>query len=568
MTSAARAAAASQSSVATAPGCAFGLSAWCAALATTATRAANVLVVGDSIAEGYYAPDRSRRWMDLVRSRLQSDYGGTGLGYIPASDGNPAVPPYPDLWHEGGGTPSKTGLGDRSYTINTANGFAQITVPTDRLQVSYSTSPTGGAMRIVIDGQQAAWIDTYNPQATMSGQTWLSAPLNAGQHTLQILPDNAGHLTTYSVVLEGVMVMNSDDGNGVRLWDSSHAAYTSTHFVSSSNLAADVAQVDPDLLVMELGTNDMTDQVSPSTFESNLQSIITTAQANDSNPLSVVLLPVWDATSHDPLVYDEYVAAEKDLATKDGLGIADLSALDATLYTADGMHPDTAGEQVVSDTLLRLMDPVFASQSTPYPGTTSNPLQLSSPPVPAPTQSVSVTNPSSGVIAAAWIAPSDGTSPFDYYTVDLEDVTSGSSSLVASDMTGGNTAAFAGLSAGHSYLVDVTVKDTSGVSAPDESSLIVLPGPPVAPTGVVATAGTVSGTATVSWVASSSGSPDSYLVQAFDTTTGKFVVQQSVSSTSASFSGLTPGHSYAFAVYAHNSYGYQSAVASNTVTLN
>lgn len=76
------------------------------------------------------------------------------------------------------------------------------------------------------------------------------------------------------------------------------------------------------------------------------------------------------------------------------------------------------------------------------------------------------------------------------------------------------------------------------------------------------------GTATVAWAGSASGGPDSYLVQAFDVATNQLVAQQSVTATTATFNGLVPGGSYAFAVYAHNAYGYQSPVASNTLTVN
>jgi hypothetical protein len=61
-----------------------------------------------------------------------------------------------------------------------------------------------------------------------------------------------------------------------------------------------------------------------------------------------------------------------------------------------------------------------------------------------------------------------------------------------------------------------------------------------------------------------------YLVQTYDVTPGHattFVAQQAVSQPSATITGLTGGHSYAFAVYASNSAGSSAPAASNTVTL-
>ncbi|HEY2427434.1 MAG TPA: fibronectin type III domain-containing protein, partial [Acidimicrobiales bacterium] len=52
----------------------------------------------------------------------------------------------------------------------------------------------------------------------------------------------------------------------------------------------------------------------------------------------------------------------------------------------------------------------------------------------------------------------------------------------------------------------------------------------------------------------------------FDSVSG-FVGQLSVTTRSATVTGLTPGHTYGFAVYSHGGAGYSAAVGSNNVTL-
>lgn len=547
--------------------CSKALTAWCTAFHRSSTASANMLVVGDSIAEGYFAPDRADRWIDLVREHLQSDKGGSGMGYLPASDSAPSSPAFPDIWSEAGGIASYEGLGDRSYTINSATGFAQATVKADRFQLSYTASPTGGAMRIFIDGRQEARLDTYHAGATISGRTWLSPGLIRGTHTIRVVPDDTGHLPVYSVVVEGIMVFNGDDFSGPHMWDGSRSGYDAAEFRDSANFGQDVAQVNPDLLVVELGTNDMQYAVPPSQFASSIASIVTIAEASDSHPMSVVLLLMWDTTTHDAATYGQYIAAEDSLATTQGYAVADLSNVDPTIYSADGIHPNKWGEELVSDTLLRKLDPIFASQVPAPTGPANDPLNLSRPALPGPAQSLSIAAGSTiNSVTATWTAPADETGPFDYYTAQLDDVTASSGSITATQTTGGSSATFTGLVAGHRYVAHVAATNPAGSSQAVSSNTLTLASPPP-PTNVTATAGTAAGTATVKWTAPRSGSPDSYLVQAFDTTTDRFATQQSVTSTSAMFRGLVAGDSYSFAVYAHNRFGYQSPVGSNTITL-
>jgi hypothetical protein len=123
-----------------------------------------------------------------------------------------------------------------------------------------------------------------------------------------------------------------------------------------------------------------------------------------------------------------------------------------------------------------------------------------------------------------------------------------------------------GLVPGHTYTFAVYAHNEYGYGAAAISNTIVLPGPPPAVTAVKATAGSKAGTVKVTWKPPTTGSPDSYMVQVFDVASG-FVTQRTVVGTSTELTGLTPGRSYSFAVYAHNIYGYGPPAASNTVLL-
>ena len=452
--------------------CASELTAWCTALGDATSEPANVLVIGDSIAEGYWAQSQATRWMDRLRVGVQTVGGEHGLGYVPASSGMANNPPYPGIWTEAGGTPSTEGLGDRSYTIDTPGGFAEATARADRFRLSYTATPGGGAMEILIDGAATADVDT-SATTTQSGRTWLSPPLQSGTHTISVRPLATGRVPVYSVTVEGVLVLDGADDSGVRVWDASHAGYTSASFVDSPNLGDDVAQANPDLLVVELGTNDMSVGIPPGALESNLESIIDTVKARDTRPVSVVVVPVWDATIHDPVAYRGYVAAELAVARSEHAAVDDLSAVDARLYTVDGAHPNSDGAQLVADTLLRLLVPIDSASPRAPTGPASNPLEAGTPFVPAPPQSVSVTaGGSSGTLDVRWAAPDDGSGPDDYFTAQVFDVTAGFPVAAGKMETGGRWVTLSGLTPGHRYAVEVESTNTAG-SGPESASVTV-----------------------------------------------------------------------------------------------
>lgn len=539
------------------------LAAWEAALADAGTNGADVLVVGDSISEGYWAESRERWWIDQLRRRLQADYGGAGLGYLRVVGSDLGLSPFEELWTYGGGTASVSGLGDRAYAITTPAGFAQVTVEGSHLQLSYATSPTTGAMRILIDGQPAATIDTYAAGATTSGRTWSSPDLGAGTHTLRVEPDTGGQLAVASVVVEGVEVSNGRPG--VHVWDATHAGYSSWHFLNSASFADTIAQTSPDLVVLELGSNDLNYSISAAAFQANLAALIDTITANAGQAPSVVLAPVWRLTSHSAAAHQAFVAVQQELAALRGLGIADASAVDALRYTADGAHPNQPGEDILADVVLRAVDPAYGTAVPAPAGPADDPLLVGPHPVPTAPGATTATPESPSSARVSWTAPTDGSGPLGVYLVEAQD-RSVAGGAVVRRTTAATTTVLAGLTPGRTYDVAVRVQNTAGTSAPAPIATVVMPGPPPSPTDVTAVAGSALGTADVTWTAPV-GTVDRYVVQAYNMTTSTLVNEVTVSSPAASFSGLTPGHSYAFLIFPGNEFGYGPPAGSNTIAL-
>ncbi|MHB8664205.1 MAG: fibronectin type III domain-containing protein [Acidimicrobiales bacterium] len=130
------------------------------------------------------------------------------------------------------------------------------------------------------------------------------------------------------------------------------------------------------------------------------------------------------------------------------------------------------------------------------------------------------------------------------------------------------SATMTGLTNGVAYTFTVTATNAAGTSAPSQPSNAVTPyGPPGAPLNVSASTG--DQTAYITWTAppSNGGSPiDLYDVQAYTSTFYAGDITTCGSCTSMTYTGLTNGTTYSFAVYAHNAAGYSPAAWSNTVT--
>jgi titin len=166
-----------------------------------------------------------------------------------------------------------------------------------------------------------------------------------------------------------------------------------------------------------------------------------------------------------------------------------------------------------------------------------------------------------GQATVSWSAPvNTGGATISSYTVTV--VETGATSIV----NAGTSTTITGLVAGQSYTFTVAATNIVGTGpASSPSTAITIPTVPGAPTGVSATPGPGGGQATVTWVPpASGGSPiTSYTVTVVETGA---TMQSGVPS--ATVTGLTPGSSYTFTVFATNAVGNgPPSSASTSITL-
>jgi lysophospholipase L1-like esterase len=328
------------------------LRAWHAALADP-TATADVLLLGDSIAEGYGASSRATWWAELVRAELQSHWGGAGSGYHPVAPASPFT--FPSIWTPTGGRASSdAGIGLRSHVLTPGSGPLIARIATSRFDLVYGAGPTGGVMQVSVDGQVVARVDTTAPE----GETrrWSSGTLVAGEHIVTVDAVASPGDAPRRVVVEGLVT--TDATEGVRVWNGGHAGFGTSHFAAARGWERSVALADPELVIVTLGTNDYS-QVTATEFAANLSLIVDRIRAAASGPVSIALMPMWKSVGRESDRYEAYVLAQRRLAEAEGLALMDLSRDDARILTDDGKHPNDAGQRAIADAVLRVADPRY-----------------------------------------------------------------------------------------------------------------------------------------------------------------------------------------------------------------
>lgn len=367
------------------------LSSYRAALDRVATEPVDVLAVGDSITEGYGATADSTRWLDVLRRRLQGTYPVTGVpggtGYVPAWH----VMSTPNGWSWGStsGTWAPTwvstgfGLGERAGVLDAAGRYAEVSFTGDRAWLVYTQQTTGSPVTITIDDGPAGTLDTA-ASTTASGRVWDTGPLSSGSHTMRVTasPTPGG---TVSAVIDGAMVFDGDGGatpnagRGVRVWDAGRVAATAPLFLTKPALGFDaVDNVDPDLILIGLGANDLKAAVTPAQHMANLAAMIdryrTGTPAASHASIALWVEPAWSDIT--PGAWQPYVDAIHALGREKDVAVIDvhrrLPQGGDPAYFVDSIHLNDAGNAAMADAFADALVDGPACATTQGTVTTSN----------------------------------------------------------------------------------------------------------------------------------------------------------------------------------------------------
>jgi lysophospholipase L1-like esterase len=332
------------------------------------TAAVPVLVVGDSVTEGWGSTALDdpwpRRLQDLLRTRwptsTQDPDGSDGYlasYYASESMPDPVVTGSPqEMWNHG--------FGWRALRFDAADESVTFQVEGTTAEVWHVRHPTpDAAIAVSVDGGPATILSQEGPTSDTVDVVPLGDP---GPHTIEV----AHHAGAQSAV-GGVRAFDGDQHSGLHVVDGGHSGIWS-EFLSNTTLqqtlVRQVELLDPGLVVINLGINDMGFGRDPAAYRTDLAAGIAALRAIDAD-LPILLVGAWaHAGSTFAHPWEDYVAAAESLATELGLPFLDMSVrwpqagtpeANALGWYRDVVHLSSAGNAELADVLeQQLLDVV------------------------------------------------------------------------------------------------------------------------------------------------------------------------------------------------------------------
>lgn len=338
---------------------------------------ARIVVMGDSNSEGFFLDAWDQRWMNVLRDKLRARWnitGDQGEGYLPATYNTlGSNPPKPVR----GGASENTypvvdlgGLGLRSMWMK---GDGTVTWPaltfsaTTPLRVLINRRPLHGSIEILVDGTVAATVATGGADAIIARDITVTA----GSHVISARGQGGS-----TVQIAGI---EHRTGQGVAVYDGALSGATVKTYTDRSAGQAlhwsEVARVNPHLIIVALGANDMAPNQSysltPQEWEDGLRQIV--ALRDQHAPNAGLLLLHAAAPANDPDAsarLRRYEArARAALEDQPRASILYLSSLwqprpdhvyslantDPDGWLTDGVHMSTFAHSQVADLILRAL---------------------------------------------------------------------------------------------------------------------------------------------------------------------------------------------------------------------
>jgi lysophospholipase L1-like esterase len=341
--------------------------------------AARIVVLGDSVSEGYGLGDHlERRWLDRLQAALRARSGTpecptTAGGWHGTTSLVPAdyrAPTLPDPLLTGPTVLAPTlGPGGRGLTLK-PGGAVTWTVTADSVDVGYRTRFAGGPLQIEVDGVvpphgRAVPTDT-DPRAERA--VWSSGDLGPGQHTVTVrnaLPTTSSTAATVT----DLTPFRGDRDRCVHVLDASRSGVSAQTIAQTPTYLKDSLSLDPDLLLVPLGFNDQRADVPAAQFGRSLDSLV--QQARGMGYEGPILLVGWFTPQTEPgrPAWSTYLQQMRARAAHERVSFVDLSAVlpradPRSRYFIDGLHPSAAGQPLIAASLTEILAPPGELSST------------------------------------------------------------------------------------------------------------------------------------------------------------------------------------------------------------
>lgn len=149
-----------------------------------------------------------------------------------------------------------------------------------------------------------------------------------------------------------------DQGYGYRVVNASVSGETSSGGLQRLPRALKIHQ--PDLVILELGSNDGLRGLPIQTTRANLQKMIRLAREAGAE---VLLVGMRMPPNYGPRYTEQFTGMFADLAQSEGVALVpfflDGVALDPTLMQDDGLHPNARAQPVLLETLWKHLAPLL-----------------------------------------------------------------------------------------------------------------------------------------------------------------------------------------------------------------
>lgn len=373
-----------------------------------------LLIIGDSntefgpIANGY-------------ASILQANFGKSGSGYIPVNS------TYVNL------AASKIRFtmdnnwinGDMHFNTNRAQPpyyapsglWAECAVPGAKftaffngtgIDVYYSAFADGGVFSVELDGKTVGEINTRSSKAVTEKQRYTG--LADGEHTLVIT------VVSGRVILSGMDRIAGSTEKGVRAvvhnWGNGASDTTDFLHIEESVFITGIQKLQPDAVVVLLGTNDMA-SLGKDTFAKQLTQVVQRVQKATDVP---ILLVSTFRTYVDTPAFSEYITySYPEVQKQTGVAYWDMcrwfgNSVANLTESSDGVHCNpAAGKRIAAELynqVQKLLSPETSTEATVQSPLTSNTIATA-----PPTTESTASSLNSTVTASASSVSSSETSP-------------------------------------------------------------------------------------------------------------------------------------------------------------
>lgn len=318
----------------------------------------NINCIGDSLTIGSHAGNNSSEWrlegyIGILNSLFAEKYEDVGNGLLNAGYGL-----LSDYWTTQGTWNYQYTFGFPSFCRYTTeeNAIIETIFNGTGVDVYFAKASDAGTVEILIDNVLVETVDCYEDILFANSYAFVVqiTELNEGEHTLTVRKTN----DTKRVYFLGACETKGTEGVRVNCMGASGQNSGAIKTQGIKDMTSSVLW-DAPLTIIAYGVNDFKEQVSISTFKTNIQSIITEAQKTGD---VILLYPsIRDNSSlivSRSIGQSEYVQALHDLAILNDVCFVDMySSLrnKENTYIYDTVHLNETGHSKLGNILYSLI---------------------------------------------------------------------------------------------------------------------------------------------------------------------------------------------------------------------